>query len=173
MTSLTVPAICFSVSRHAQEMHRKKEMWRQRTNCRTNHGVTIAASSWRPRHPSSRGNKCNRSGTHPTGSVLRTDPGEKLPLPFFRLGGRLSGSRLSPPPTRRRHRIEPWAELLHLQKTIRRGMDYLQCQLLHKRVPQATSLQRLPPVAADQLIEISPNWGPRPASQSTNHIIHL
>ncbi len=33
-------------------------------------GVTIAASPWRPRQPSSRGNKCNRSGTHPTGVVV-------------------------------------------------------------------------------------------------------
>ncbi len=46
-------------------------------------------------------------------------------------------------------------------------------QLLHKQVPQATSLQRLPPVAADQLMGLHPTRGPRPASQSTNHIIHL
>ncbi len=46
-------------------------------------------------------------------------------------------------------------------------------QLLHKWVSQATSLQRLPPVAADQLMEVSPTQGPRPASQTTNHINRL
>ncbi len=46
-------------------------------------------------------------------------------------------------------------------------------QLLHKLVSRADSLQRLPPVTADQLMEMPPTRRPRPASQSTNHISHL
>ncbi len=34
-------------------------------------------------------------------------------------------------------------------------------------------LQRLPPIAADQLMEMPPTRRPRSASQSTNHISHL
>ncbi len=34
-----------------------------------------------------RENKCNRSGTHTTGTALRIGPGEEFPFPFFRLGG--------------------------------------------------------------------------------------
>ncbi len=45
-------------------------------------------------------------------------PGRRASIAVFSLrGGRLSGSRLLPPPTRRRHRIEPRFELLHLRKT--------------------------------------------------------
>ncbi len=117
-------------------------------------GVTIAASPLRSRQPYSRGKKCNRPGTHPTGSALRTGQGEELPLPFFRLRGDaspavdallllLAGGDI---------------ELLHLQKThpSRNGLPAMPGQLLHNRVTQATSLQRLPPVAADQLMEMSP-----------------
>ncbi len=46
-------------------------------------------------------------------------------------------------------------------------------QLLYKRVSQANSLQRLPPAAADQHVEMPPTPRPRPASQSTNHLSHL
>ncbi len=38
--------------------------------------VTISAALWPPQQPS-RGNKCNRSGTHPTGSALQTGPEEE------------------------------------------------------------------------------------------------
>ncbi len=114
-----------------------------------------------------------RHAPHRLGSPYR--PGRRISIAVFRLGGRVSGSRLPPPHTRRRHRIEPWAELLHLQKThpLRNGLLAIPGHLLHKRVPQAASLQRLPPVAADKLMEMPPTRRPRPASQSTNHMIYL
>ncbi len=51
--------------------------------------------------------------TRPSGPARE----KNFQMPIFRLEGTLSGSRLPPPRTYRRHRIEPWAELLHLQKT--------------------------------------------------------
>ncbi len=121
-------------------------------------GVTIAVSPWRTRLLS-RGNKCNRSSTHSTGSDRRTGPKEKLPLPFFSIrGGHLSGSRLPASPTRRRYRTEPRTKLLRLQKThpSRDGVLVMPCQFLHIRFTQATFLQHLPPHATDPTMEVSP-----------------
>ncbi len=74
-----------------------------------------------------------------------------------------------------RRRFEPRAELLHLQKTYpsRNGQPAMPGQILPKLVMQTTSQQPLPPVAADQLIELSFTRGPRPTLQSTCHVNHL
>ncbi len=57
------------------------------------HGIKIAAYSRQPRQPSPRKNQCSRQGKHPIGSVLPTDQGEGVPLPFFLYKGRpISGS---------------------------------------------------------------------------------
>ncbi len=57
-------------------------------------GVKVAASSRRPRQPSSGRNQCNRQGT-PQGSVPPTSQGEGLPRPFFHQ--REAHLRLPPP----------------------------------------------------------------------------
>ncbi len=77
-------------------------------------GVLIAASPRRLWQPSSRGNNCNRSDTHPTGSALRTGPGEVLPFPFFSL--------------KRDIELNPGPNCYTCRKPIRQQMDYLQCQ---------------------------------------------
>ncbi len=51
------------------------------------YGVTTAAFPWRPRQPSSRGNKCNRSGTHPTGPACRNGKERRTSIAVFSLRG--------------------------------------------------------------------------------------
>ncbi len=93
------------------------------------HGVTIAASPWRPRQHSSRGNKCIRSGTLPTGSALRTGTGEELPLPFFSLRGEAFPAVVSPLLLLVGDiKLNPGTNCYTCGKPNRRGIDYLQCQ---------------------------------------------
>ncbi len=63
--------------------------------------------------------------------------------------------------TRRRHRAENRAKLLGLPKTLssRNGHPAMPSQLLYKWVTQGTFLQRLPPVAVDPPMEMSPTRG--------------
>ncbi len=82
----------------------------------------------------------------------------RTPLPFFNYWRLLSGSCLPASPIRRRHRIEPRIELLHLEKThpSRDGRPAMPRQFLHIRFKQVIFLQRLPPLTTDPPMESIP-----------------
>ncbi len=70
--------------------------------------------------------RSNRSGTHPTGSALRTGQGEVLPLPFIRLW--VTPFRQSSPSSSHSPELNPGPSCYTCSKPVCRGMDYLQCQ---------------------------------------------
>ncbi len=99
---------CYNIS-EMTDLTEANEFWAPISGCKvynlfskitmTAPGVTIAASAWRPRQPPSRGNRCNRSGTHPTfrlggGDALVVDnifmeSFENMPITTFRRPPRL------------------------------------------------------------------------------------
>ncbi len=78
------------------------------------HGVKVAASSWRLRQPSSRRNQCNRQGKQPKARSPRPARAKDYLDRFFTRGRPISGCRLPSASSRRRHRNQPRTTLLRL-----------------------------------------------------------
>ncbi len=87
-------------------------------------------------------------------------PGRKTSIAVFSLRGDAFPAVVSLLLLAKDIKLNPGPNCYTFRRPIRRGMDYLQCQATS--CTQATSRQRLPPVSADQRMEMSPTWGPRP-----------
>ncbi len=82
--------------------------------CFHSSGVKVAASSRRPRQPSSGRNQCNRQGNHPKARSPRPARAKDYLDRFFTKGRPISGCRLPSASSRRRHRNRPRTTLLRL-----------------------------------------------------------